>query len=320
MKQVKIGNIKLKNPFILAPMVDVTDLPFRLLCIKAGASLAYTEMLYIDAILHENPKTKKLMQTSKADKPLGIQITGNSEKEFEKLIPYAKNFDLIDINCGCPSIKLIRNQAGSFLLNNPEKIAGMIKILKKSGKPVTAKIRLGFKSNNALKIAKMIEKAGADAITVHARLAIHGNNIPADWKQIKLIKQNLKIPVIGNGDILKPEDALRMLKETGCDAVMIARGALSNPLIFKQILQLMKTGKYEKITEKQKIRQFKQYIKLAKKHNIIDIGRIKYLGSNFLKGISNASKLRQKLMSCKSLKEIETLITDINLKNTLQKN
>ena len=198
LKSLKIGKLKLKHPIILAPMVDVTDLPYRLICKKAGASLAYTEMLYISAIIHENEKTKKLMKTIPSEKPVGIQITGNSPEEFKKAIPYLKNYSLVDINCGCPSLRITGNQAGSYLLKNPEKISEIIKILKSAGLTVTAKIRLGFDKNEAVKIAKTIEKAGADAITVHARLAIHGNEVPADWEQIKNVKKAVKIPVIGN--------------------------------------------------------------------------------------------------------------------------
>ena len=220
MKSLKIGNIKLKNPLFLAPMVEVTDLPYRLICRKAGAAMAYTEMFYISQILHENKKTQDLMKTSKEDKPLGIQITGNAPEEFTKVIPYIEPYNLVDINCGCPSIKLINSQAGSYLLNSPEKISKMVRILKSEkvnpeAKPITAKIRLGFKENNVLKVAKMIENAGADAITLHARLAIHGRKIPADWKWIEKVKQNLEIPVIGNGDIFNGEDAEKMLEICG---------------------------------------------------------------------------------------------------------
>src|SRR3989344_4806517 len=181
MKSLQIGKIKLKNPLILAPMVDVTDLPYRLICRRAGAALVYTEMLYIDAILHDNLKTKMLMKTSLDDKPVGLQITGNSEEEFERFVLSRKwkDFELIDLNCGCPSVRITGSEAGSYLLNNPSKIAMMIKILKKTGKPVTAKIRLGFKKNNVLKVARIIEEAGADALTLHTRLAGKGGGVSA---------------------------------------------------------------------------------------------------------------------------------------------
>src|SRR3989344_2386605 len=136
MHNLKIGNLKLANPLLLAPMVDVTDLPYRILCRKAGCAMAYTEMLYISAILHENKKTKSMMLTNSKDKPIGLQVTGNNPEEFKKLIPYTKQYNLIDINCGCPSIKLIGNEAGSFLLKNPDKIRKKIKKNKKSTQPL----------------------------------------------------------------------------------------------------------------------------------------------------------------------------------------
>lgn len=311
MKTLTIGPLKLKNPIILSPMVDITDLPYRLICRKAGASLAYTEMLYIDAILHENKKTQGLLKTIPSDKPVGLQITGNSPNEFSKLIPYTKPFDLIDINCGCPSLRIAGNKAGSYLLKNPSKIAKMIRILKKSNKPVTAKIRLGYKSNNALSVSKKIEKAGADAITVHARLAIHGSSVPADWSQIKKIKKSLGIPVIGNGDILSPEKAAEMLDI--CDGAMIARGAIGDPYIFQRISKYLKTGRVPQFDQKKNLQAFLKYLDLAKKHDLIDLNRIRYLGTKFIKGFPNSAKTREKLVKLKSIKEIKSLIKNINL-------
>lgn len=303
MKTLKIGNIKLKNPLFLAPMVDVTNLPYRLICRKAGASMAYTEMLYISQILHENSHTKNLMKTSKEDKPIGIQITGNSVEEFKKVIPYLKEYDLVDINCGCPSIKITGNQAGSYLLKNPDKIASIIKILKSANLTVTAKIRLGFKENNVLKVARAIEKAGADALTLHARLAIHGRSIPADWNQIKKVKQSLGIPVIGNGDIFNGKDAEEMLEIA--DGAMLARAAIGDPLVFQRILKYLKTKKEPEFNFKQSIKQFQLYLRLAKEYNLIDVPRIKYLGSNFIRNIQGAAKLRNQLMHLNSFEEIE---------------
>ena len=309
MKQLKIGDIKLKNRLFLSPMVDVTDLVYRMLCRKAGAAMAYTEMLYIDAILHENEKTKKLMKTSKEDKPIGLQVTGNSEKEFEKLIPYLKPFDLVDINCGCPSIKLVGNQAGSFLLNRPDKIGRMIEILKTSGKSVTAKVRLGFKENNVIEIAKKIEKAGADALTVHARLAIHGRSVPADWKWIKKVKENIGIPVIGNGDVFNGKQAAEMLDIA--DGVMIARGAIGDPLIFKRVLKYLRTGKEENIDYEKNVLLFDEYLKLVKKYDVIDIGRMKYIGTSFIRGFEGASKFRNDFMKLKTYEEIRKFMKNV---------
>lgn len=303
-KILRIGSIKLKNQLILAPMVDVTNLPYRLICRKAGAALAYTEMINVPAILHENVKTKQMLKTSKDDKPIGIQITGNNVKDFEKVIPYLKKYDLVDLNCGCPSERITENESGSCLLNNPEKIAEIIKLLKKSGLIVTAKIRLGFKKNNVIEIARVVEKAGADAITVHPRLASQGYDAPADWNWIKKVKDSVGIPVIGNGDILSPEKAKEMLETTGCDGVMIARGAIGEPLIFKRTLDYLTTGKVKEPDFKDNIWCFKEYLRLCKKHKMLNIPIIKHLGTKFIKGVGGAAKMRAELMALKDFEDI----------------
>jgi tRNA-dihydrouridine synthase B len=310
MKTLTINNIKLKNPLLLAPMVDVTNLPYRLICRQAGCSLAYTEMLYIDAILHNNSKTLNLMKTSKEDKPIGIQITGNSPEEFKKFIPYAKPFNLIDINCGCPSMRITGNQAGSYLLQNPEKIAKMIKILKSANLTVTAKIRLGFKKNNVLKIAKAIEKAGADALTLHPRLATQSASTPADHKYTKLLSRSLTIPIIANGDIFNEEKAAELLDFA--DGIMLARSAIGDPLIFKRILHYIKTGKKIETTQNQNIQILKKYLLLSNKiSNPIDLQRIKYVTSNFLKGTHGSANQRKKIMSLSSLEAIQKFINSL---------
>ena len=303
---LKIGNLQLKNPLILAPMVDITNLPYRLICRKAGASLAFTEMINVPAILHENKKTQEMMKTCKEDSPIGIQITENSIKDFEKVIPYLKHYALVDINCGCPSERITGNESGSCLLQSPEKIAEIIRILKKANLTVTAKIRLGFKKNNVLEIAKIIEKAGADAITIHPRLAKDGYDIPADWREIAKVKKVVGIPVIGNGDILSPEKAKEMLDATGCDAIMIARGAIGDPLIFERTLHYLKTGKKKEVSFKDNIKCFKEYLKLSEKYKLTEsnLTNIKHLGTKFIKGINGASVLRFNLMKCGDFAEI----------------
>ena len=263
-------------------------------------------MLYADAITHTNQRTLSLLKTNKLDKPSAVQITGNSVEEIKKAILHLKKFDLIDINCGCPSSKLIGSEAGSFLLTKPDKIVEMIKSLKKSGKTITAKIRIGFEKNNVLEIAKKIEKAGADAITVHARLATQKSNTPADWSQISLVKKNIGIPVIGNGDISSPEKVKEMLEIT--NAAMVARSAIGDPLFFSRSLHYLKKGKETSFNIKENINQFQKYIILAKKYDITNIGRIKLLGSNFLRNYENARKDRFKLMQLKSYPEILSLV------------
>jgi len=303
MKPLKIKNLLLKNPLILAPMLEITNLPYRILCRKAGASLAYTEMIYTNQLLHEN---KKMLSRKKEDSPLGIQITGSSVEEFKKILPFLKNYDLIDVNCGCPATKIIGTKAGAYLLREPKKIAEIIKILKTTGKPVTAKIRLGFNKNNAVEIAKAIEKAGADAITVHARKSNSPYSVPADWNEIKKIKAVLKIPVIGNGDIFTPQDAKKMLEI--CDGAMIGRAAIGDPLIFKRSLEYLEKRKTTIPQFEENLKQFQDYLKLCKKYEVINLQQIKQLGSHFIKGFKGASKKRDEFMKLKSLKDIEEFV------------
>jgi len=300
---MKINKLKLKNKILLAPMVDVTDLPYRLICKKAGADVVYTEMLYIDAIIHENKKTKQLMKTIKKEKPIGIQITGNNLEHFKQAISYLKKYDFVDINCGCPSERIVGNEAGSYLLNNPNKIAEIVKLLKKEKLTVTVKIRLGFHTNNVIEIAKEIEKAGADALTIHARLAIHSNKIPADWKEIEKVKKILKIPVIGNGDITNGKQAEEMLKL--CDGIMIARAAIGDPDIFYRIKHYLKTGKEIEFDFKRNIKYLHLYLKYCKQYKFNDLHRIRHISQKFFRNISGAVKARSKIMNCKSIDEIK---------------
>lgn len=305
MRLLKIGNVKIKNPLFLAPMVEVTDLPYRLLCQKAGCGMSYTEMLYLDAITHENHKTKKLMETSPKEKPIGIQVTGNTNNELEEAIKMGAfdKFDIVDINCGCPSVRITGNEAGSFLLKNPEKIVKMIKTLKDAGYTATAKIRLGFDNNNVMKVSKMIQEAGADALTVHARLATHSGKVPADWKWIEKVKKELSIPVIGNGDITNGESAKKMLETS--DGAMIARAAIGDPYIFERVKYFLKTGKEKEFNVKKNIKAFKEYMKLCEKHDFKDLGRIKYVGGNFIRNFEGAAKLRSEFMQQKTFDDLK---------------
>ena len=315
LETLNIGNIKLASPLLLAPMVDVTNLPYRLICRKAGASLCYTEMIYTSAILHDNRHTLGMLKTVSRDHPLGLQITGNNLEEFKQLLPFLnskqsrKSYNLIDLNCGCPSDKILGNQAGAFLLNDPKKIANIIKLLKSHDLTVTAKIRLGYKTNNVLKIAKIIEKSGADALTLHPRLATQGYDSPADYSKLKLIKRSIGIPLIGNGDVLSEEKAQEILSI--CDGAMIARGAIGDPLIFSRINHYLKTGKKKPFNFKQNIKSFQDYLSLSKKHDLINIASIRHVGSKFIRNIEGAAKLRDQLMHLNDLDQIQDFIKNL---------
>lgn len=309
MNSLKINDIILKNRLFLAPMVDVTDCAFRLLCREQGASMAYTEMIYVNAILHENNPTKDLLKIGgKKDRPLGLQVTGNDLNEFTKFskLLLLQDYDLVDINCGCPSSRIVGSEAGSYLLKTPDKIAEMIKVLKDTGLTVTAKIRLGFKNNNVLEVSKKIEKAGADLLTVHARTSEQRNSEPADWKWIKRVKTEVGIPIVGNGGIVNGKAASEMLDIA--DGAMIASAAIGNPFVFREILRFIRTGKEKEISKEDRVNSFKEYLELVQKFNVVDMSRIKYLGGNFLKGFDGASQLRNQLMKIKNPKEILSIL------------
>lgn len=306
---MKIGNINLKNRLFLAPMVEVTDCAYRLLCREQGAAMAYTEMIYVDAILHENARTLKLLKIAgKEDRPVGLQVTGNNINEFTKFskLKLLDDYDLIDINCGCPSTRIVGNEAGSYLLKSPDKIASFISVLKDQGLTVTAKIRLGFKNNNVLEVSKAIEKAGADLLTIHARTAQQKYTDAPDWKWIAKVKKEIGIPVVGNGGIINGRAASEILDI--CDGAMVASAAIGNPFIFREILRYLKTGKEKEVSKDDRISGFLDYVEFAKKYDVLEMSRVKYVGSKFLKGFDGASSAREKLMRVKDVKDVKEML------------
>ena len=264
-----------------------------------------------------------MMKTCKEDSPLGLQITGNDVKEFEEFVRRKKlweKFDIIDLNCGCPSTRIVGTKAGCYLLRDTEKIAAIIKILKTTGKPITVKIRLGFLKNDVLEIARAIEKAGADAITVHARLSNDAYSKKADWSWLARVKKEVKIPVIGNGDVFTGEDASKVLEV--CDGVMIARGAIGDPLVFTRVLDYLNGTKDNKLATPNRgavgdfynnLEQFEGYLKMEKKYfgTDADFGKIKYVGGKFLRGFAGASQKRDEFMKLKGWKEIEDFVLEL---------
>ena len=243
----KINNIiqtAAKNGALLAPLAGISNLPFRLIARAQGCSLAYTEMISANGLVRKTAKTYEYLKTCEDDRPLGAQIFGADPQVMAEAacIVADTGVDLIDINMGCPVRKVIKAGAGAILMKDPALVARIVEAVKKAVKiPVTVKIRSGWNrsSINAVEIARIAEDCGADAITVHARTADQGYSGNADWKIITDVKKAVKIPVIGNGDIRQPQDAVKMLAETDCDAVMVGRGSLGNPWIFKGISQAL---------------------------------------------------------------------------------
>lgn len=245
--KLKIGNVSLDGNIVLAPMAGVTDLPFRLLCKEQGADLICTEMVSAKGIFYNNKNTEDLLRIDDRERPVSLQLFGSDSdiiSEMAKKIEH-RNFDILDINMGCPVPKVVNNGEGSALLKNIPLAAKIIeKTVKAIDKPVTVKFRKGFGADEvqAIEMAKAAEAAGAAAVAVHGRTREQYYSGKADWEIIAKVKDTVSIPVIGNGDIFTPEDAKNMMEQTNCDGVMIGRGAQGNPWIFHQIKTYLETG------------------------------------------------------------------------------
>ena len=245
--RLQIGNVKLDNTLILAPMAGVTDLPFSVLCREEGCGLLYTEMVSAKAILYKNKNTKELLEVDPSERPIAVQLFGSDPQILGAMAHQIEDgpYDLIDLNMGCPVPKVAGNGEGSALMKNPKLVEEILSTMVRSvKKPVTVKFRKGFDDEhvNAVEIAKIAESCGVSAVAVHGRTREQYYSGTADWDIIRQVKEAVSIPVIGNGDIFTPQDAKRCLEETGCDGLMIGRGARGNPWIFKRTAHYLETG------------------------------------------------------------------------------
>jgi len=319
MSMLKIGNVTLENNIILAPMAGVTDLPFRLLCKKQGAGMACMEMASAKAILYKNRNTDELLRILPEEKPVSLQLFGSDPKIMGEIAGQIQErpFDVLDINMGCPMPKIVNNGEGSALMKDPKLAEEIIRsVVRASEKPVTVKIRKGFDEAhvNAVELAKRAQEAGAAAVAVHGRTREQYYAGKADWEIIAKVKDAVEIPVIGNGDVDGARSAERMLRETGCDGVMIGRAARGNPWIFREAASYLETGKIpEKPDAKEKCECILEHaaLMLKVKGEYTAVREMRKHVSWYTAGYPHSAKLRGRINTVESMEELERCVREI---------
>lgn len=316
MKTLTIGNVKLDNPLVLAPMAGVTDLPFRVLCKEQGVGLICMEMISAKAILYKSKNTETLMEMHPSEHPVSLQLFGSDPDIISEMAIQIEDrpFDILDINMGCPVPKVVNNGEGSALMKNPALVKEIVsKTVKAIKKPVTVKIRRGFDEEhvNAVEIAKIIEDCGAAAVAVHGRTREQYYAGKADWGIIREVKEAVSIPVIGNGDVDAPEKAKQMMEETGCDGVMIARGAQGDPWIFSRTLHYLETGEVPPKPSKEEVVETMlrhARMQLDYKGNYTGIREMRKHIAWYTGGFPHSAKLRAAINEIETYEELENLL------------
>lgn len=304
---------KFKSKAFLAPMAGLTDPAFRLLCNELGAGLTITELTSIHSIVAKQNEIKNFVEYSEKEFPRSVQIFGNDINlavKASKILE--KHFDIIDINLGCPAPHITQQMAGAALLQKPEHMKKMFKeIVKNVSVPVTVKMRSGVNDCSCfLNIGKIAEECGIEMLTLHPRTVKQGYSGKADWNLIKQLKENVSIPVVGNGDINTAIEAQTMFKETKCDYVMIGRATRGNPFIFKQVNDLIETGKYNEISLKDKVKYFQKYLEYSKNFNV-KFSDIKVHAMYYTRGIEGGAKLRLEIGKAKNIDDINKILKSI---------
>ena len=314
-----IGNVEINNRIVLAPMAGICNSAFRRICKEMGCGLIYAEMVSDKAITYNNQKTIDMLYMTEEERPIVQQIFGSDKESFVVAAKYIyENMkpDIIDINMGCPVPKVaVRAQAGSALLKSPDKIYDIVKaVVEAVPIPVTVKIRSGWDSNNinAVEVAKIVEKAGASAICVHPRTRSQGYSGKADWSVIKAVKESVSIPVIGNGDVKTPEDVVRMINETNCDAVMIGRGILGNPWLIKNSINILEGKPMEEITSMDRVNMCLKHLenlKEVKNEKTACLEIRNHIGWYF-KGMKDANVVKNKIYQTSSIHDIISILNE----------
>lgn len=315
---MKIGTVTLDNNIILAPMAGVTDLPFRLLCKEQGVGMTCTEMVSAKAISFHNKNTEALLEMAQQERPVSLQLFGSDPDIISEMAAYIEDrpFDILDINMGCPVPKVAGNGEGSALMRNPKLVAEIVKkTARATKKPVTVKIRKGFTQQevNAVEIAKIAEASGAAAVAVHGRTREQYYSGQADWDIIRQVKEAVRIPVIGNGDIDSAKKAKQMLEETGCDAVMVGRAVRGNPWLFREIRSYLEDGTLPERPSKDEVRAMMlrhARMQIEYKGEYIGIREMRKHISWYTAGYPGSAKLRGEINLVDSYEELERLLEE----------
>lgn len=317
---MKIGNVEIKNGVFLAPMAGVTDRAFRYTCKKYGAGGMVTEMVSAKAICYGDKKTEKLAFISPEERPCGLQLFGSDKLFMAKAAVIAiEKFhpEFVDINMGCPAPKIVNNGEGSSLMKNPALCGEIVASMKNAidnACPLTVKIRRGFDKNslNAVEVARACEESGADAIFVHARTREQMYMPPVDYETIANVKKSVKIPVIGNGDICCGEDAVRVMKQTGCDGVMIGRAAMGNPFVFDEINCFLEGKKYEPVTNYERKMCLKEHIErlVEDKGEYIGVREARKHVAWYIKGLPSSAGIRNRVNLAENLEQMLSLVDE----------
>ncbi len=314
---MKIKDISLENNVFLAPMAGVTDLPFRMLCREMGAGLVFSEMVSSKGMYYKDKTTKDLLRVNPDERPIAVQIFGSDPDIMAYIVSEYLNkrddIDIIDINMGCPAPKIVKNGDGSALMKKEKLARNVIKsVVKASNKPVTLKIRMGWDHNsiNGIEIAKMAEDEGISALTVHGRTRDMFYSGQADWNFIKEVKKSISIPVIGNGDIFEPQDAINMLNYTNCDAIAIARGSQGNPWIFKRVLSLMEGKEDKPPSVDEKIKTCIRHLELlcSVKGERVGVMEMRKHAAWYLKGLKDSNEVKNKINNIDNKKDMKTVL------------